>query len=495
VIGATLIALALLASDPGVIRVGSKKFTESVILADVAAQLAASAGARVEHVRELGGTRVLWDALLAGQIDLYPEYTGTLAQELLGGVDAADEEGLRRALSGRGVSMGRPLGFSDTYAIGMREEAAARLGVRRLSDLASHPELRLGLSHEFMDRRDGWPVLRDRYGLSALRVRGLDHDVAYRGLASGDIDATDLYSTDPEILAQRLRVLEDDRRVFPPYEAVYLWRDDLARRAPAALAAVARVEGRISARDMIAMNARARLERVPEVAVAAAFLERAVGVRTAVRVEGRAARVARRTAEHLGLVAASLLAAIVIAIPLGVVAERRRRLGQLVLGVAGLVQTVPSLALLVATLPLLGIGARPALFALFVYSLLPILRATHAGLASIPEEVRGSARALGLPGLARLRLIELPLAARGILAGVKTAAVICVGTATLGALVGAGGLGQPIFTGIRLDDFGLVLEGALPAAALALLAQGAFDLAERFLVPRGLRLRQGDQAD
>jgi osmoprotectant transport system permease protein len=467
--------------------VGSKKFTESVILGEIAAQLAAEAGARAIHRRELGGTRVLWDALLADEIDVYPEYTGTIAQELLRGVPA-EEDALRRALAGRGVEMGRPLGFDDTYAIGVREDVAARLGLRTLSDLARRPGLRLGLSHEFLDRQDGWPALRARYGLEGVKVRGLDHDVAYRGLADGAIDATDLYSTDAEIAAQRLRVLVDDRGAFPAYRAVLLWRADLERRAPGVPRALARLEGRISTEDMIRMNARARLERVPEAEVAASFLRERLGLAVAARVEGRAARVGRRTAEHLALVAAALAAAIAVAIPLGVVAERRRRLGAALLAVIGLVQTIPSLALLVATLPVLGIGARPALFALFVYALLPILRATHAGLAAIPLDARESARALGLPPLARLRLVELPMASRAILAGIKTSAVICVGTATLAALVGAGGLGEPIFTGIRLDDFGLVLEGAIPAAALALAAQGAFDLAERALVPRGLRL-------
>ena len=489
--GAALLWLALAVDSAAAgppVRIGSKKFTESVILGELATQVVASAGVSAAHVKELGGTRVLWSALLAGQIDVYAEYTGTIAQELVRGVDARDEGALRAALASHGVRMGRALGFEDGYALGMREEVASRLGIRTISDLARHPGLRLGLSHEILDRADGWPALRARYGLERAEVRGLDHDVAYRGLAQGAIDVTDLYSTDPEILAQHLRVLEDDRHAFPEYKAVFLWREDLGPRAPEALRALERLEGRIATGDMVALNARARLERVPEPEVAAGFLRSALGIRSGAQGESMVSRIARRTLEHLWLVAASLAAAIAVAVPLGVLAERRRRVGQVVLGAAGLVQTVPSLALLVATLPLLGIGTKPALFALFVYSLLPIVRSTHAGLRSIPGEVRASALALGLPPFARLRLVELPMASRAILAGVKTSAVLCVGTATLGALVGAGGLGQPIFTGIRLDDFGLILQGALPAAALALAVQGCFDLAERALVPRGLRL-------
>ncbi len=474
------------------LRIGSKAFTESVVLAEIATQLAASAGDPAVHVKEVGGTRVLWNALLAGGLDAYPEYTGTIAEELLGGaVDARDERALQAALRARGVEMSAGLGFENGYALGMREEAAARAGIERISDLAGHSELLLGLSHELLDRSDGWPALRARYGLERARVIGLDHDVGYRGLAQGSVDVVDVYTTDPEILAQRLRVLRDDRQVFPEYRAVLLWRRDLAGRHPRGLAALRRLEGAIDTREMRRLNARARLDRVPEAELAAGFLRTVLGVATGAeaRVQGRAGRILQRTREHLLLVALSLAAAIAVAVPLGVVAERRPRLGRLVLGVTGLVQTIPSLALLVATLPWLGIGARPALFALFVYGLLPIVRGTHAGLRSIPPELRTSASALGLPPLARLRLVELPLASRTILAGVKTAAVLCVGTATLGALVGAGGLGQPIFTGIRLDDFGLVLEGALPAAGLALAVQGLFDALERVLVPSGLRSR------
>ena len=154
----------------------------------------------------------------------------------------------------------------------------------------------------------------------------------------------------------------------------------------------------------------------------------------------------------------------------------------------GVIQTIPSLALIVFMIPLLGIGNVPAIVALFLYSLLPIVRNTHTGLKDIPTPVRESAEALGLPRGARLRLVELPMAARSILSGIKTSAVINVGTATLGALIGAGGYGQPILTGIRLNNLELILEGAVPAALLALGVQGAFDLLELILVPKGLRM-------
>jgi len=472
--------------------IGSKTFTESVILGELASALARESGAEVVHRVGLGGTRVLWDALLQGEIDLYPEYTGTLEYEILAGQGIHGEAALRAALAARGLRMGPSLGFEDGYALGMKAQDARRLGIRTLSDLRRHPELRFGFTNEFMDRADGWPALRARYRLPQRDVRGLDHDLAYRGLDAGTLDVTDLYSTDADIRYYRLAVLEDDLHHFPAYRAVYLYRADLAERAPAVIDALDRLAGRIDADAMRAMNARAKLDRVPETLVAADFLRDELGVADRSSPEHRAARLWRYTREHLALVAISLAAAIALALPLGVAAARHPRLGSAILAITGVLQTIPSLALLVLMIPLLGIGAPPAIAALFLYSLLPIVRNTHAGLRGIPESLRESAEALGLPPRARLLRVELPLASPAILAGVKTAAVINVGTATLGALIGAGGYGQPILTGIRLDDVALLLEGAVPAALLALAVQAGFDALERVLVPKGLRLgREG----
>lgn len=466
---------------PETVIIGSKNFTEAVILGEIGAGAGRQAGVTVEHQRQLGGTRILWRALETGAIDAYAEYTGTLAEELLK-MPGADHEALRRALAQRGLAMTEPLGFDNTYALGMRDERAQALGIARISDLRGHPHLKIGLSNEFLSRVDGWPGLRAAYGLPQ-RADGLDHDLAYRGLASGAIDVTDLYSTDAEIPRYRLRVLVDDRGYFPDYAAVYLYRADLAQRAPAWEAALKNLAGRIDAPTMRRLNARVKLDRESEAVVAADWL----GV-AAPETGGRAARIWHRTREHLALVALSLGLALLVALPLGVLAARRPRLGQVVLSATGLLQTLPSLAVFVFMIPLFGIGAKPAIAALFLYSLLPIVRNTHAGLTGIPLELRETAAAMGLTPRTRLWRVEFPLALGTILAGIKTAAVINVGTATLGALIGAGGYGQPILTGIRLDDIGLILEGAVPAALLALLVQGVLDVAQRLLTPRGLRL-------
>jgi len=480
---ACILLVVAACGDGAHVRIGSKKFTESVILGDAATELMQQAGIEVEHRRELGGTTILWDALRAGELDAYVEYTGTIADELLAGagIDPTDDAALRTALRARGVEMSRPLGFSDTYALGMRADEAARLGITTISDLRAHPELVLAFSHEFLDRKEGWGSLRSRYGLPQQDPTGMEHELAYRGLLAGSVQVTDLYSTDAEIDAGHLRVLVDDLHHFPDYRAVWLYRSDLDARAVAQLD---RMAGAITTAEMIRANARARVDGEPEPAVAADLLARTLGARVSAAVPGRASRIWTHTREHLGMVAVSMLLATLVSIPLGVIAARRRRIGAAILAVVGLIQTLPSFALLVFMIPVLGIGWTPAVAALFLYSLLPIVRNTAQGIAGIAPSLRESAEALGLGPWARLRLVELPLATPAIVAGLKTAAVINVGTATLGALIGAGGYGQPILTGIRLDDRATILEGAIPAAALAILVQVGFGLIERWLARR-----------
>lgn len=481
------LALLVLGSGPAAaespVVVGSKKFTEGVILGELLTRLARSAGAEARHRRELGGTRILWRALRTGEIDAYVEYTGTLHEEIFAQRDLDDRAALEAALAEAGLAMSAPLGFNNTYALGMRREEAARLGIESISDMPEHPDLSLGLSDEFLDRADGWPGLRQRYGLPQSPT-GLDHDLGYRALASGQIDVTDVYTTDAEIAYHDLRVLVDDRGYFPAYEAVIVYRRDLAAHAPAALEAMRRLTGRLDEAQMAALNERVKIDGESEAAVAADFLRRELNTESAVETVSLTERLAARTREHLVLVAVSLAGAIVLGLPVGVAAALRRRPGEAILGAVGVLQTIPSLAMFVFMIPLLGIGAPPTIAALFLYSLLPIVRNTHAGLVNIPSELQESARALGLPRAARLRLIELPLALPSVLAGIKTSAVINAGTATLGALVGAGGYGQPILTGIRLDDHGLILSGAVPSALLALFIQGLFELIERGLVRR-----------
>jgi osmoprotectant transport system permease protein len=472
-----LIALACVAQADERIRIGSKRFTESYILGEI---LARAAGG--EHKPGLGNTGIVLAALKTGAIDVYPEYTGTIAAEIvrLPGQPTLDE--LNRALAPQGLGASIRLGFNNAYALAMREERADALGIRTVSDLARHARLRFGLSQEFLGRADGWHGVARAYGLPQA-PGGLDHGLAYEAISAGRIDVMDVYSTDAKIERFKLRVLEDDRHFFPRYDAVLLHRADVPQRHPRAFDALRRLEGRIDERLMMRMNAAAELDG-RSFAEAAALFD---GAAAAGAPRQRAffatlfgADFWRLTGEHLVLVLVSLAASMAVGIPLGIAAAKLRRASQLILGAVGVIQTVPSLALFAFLIVLVGrIGVAPALVALFLYALLPIVRNTYAGLESLGRGMRQAAMALGLEPGQRLRLIELPLAAPSILAGIKTSAVINVGTATIAAFIGAGGYGERIASGLALNDSVMLLAGAVPAAALALLVQAAFELGER----------------
>jgi osmoprotectant transport system permease protein len=482
---------AIFSANADPIIIGSKKFTESYVLGEIAKRTLTDAGIAAEHRQGMGGTIILWQALRGGQIDAYPEYTGTIAQEILKSDHRLSLDEIRDALGKFGVGMTESLGFNNTYALVMRRNGAERLGIRAISDLRKHPELKIGLTHEFLDRQDGWRPLRERYGLSQPNVVGIDHALGYAALANGSIDVKDAYSTDAKIEENDLVVLEDDLRFFPKYEAVFLFRSSTS---PDAITVLHRLEGTLDEKRMIRLNAEA--ERTKNY-TKAADLYFNVG---APRPSGHSGdfyisesfphELARWTLRHLQLAGFSLLLSVLVGIPLGIIASRGGAIGHIILGFVGAVQTIPSLALLalLVPVPFFGISVRTAIAALFLYGLLPIVRNTASGLQDIPRSLRESAVALGLSPIARLWEIYLPMASRSILSGIKTSAVINIGTATLAALIGAGGLGEPILSGLNLNDHVTILEGAIPAAVLALLVQWCFDLLDRLLIPKGLRL-------
>ena len=497
--------IALVAVDPPAettLRIGSKAFSESVILGELLAVRGRQLGYEVRHRRELGGTGLVWKALLSGDIDVYPDYTGTIAESILRDPQLRDEAAIRERLAQDGIRMSRPLGFENAYALGMREATAERIGIRRISDLRDHPKLAFGFGNEFMDRDDGWPSLQRTYELPQINVRGLDHMLAYRALRSGDIQVMDVYTTDANIQTYEIRTLEDDLRHFPKYDAVVLYRADLEDRAPRFVAAIRELEGHVSRDDMLAMNVAVDVRQEDEARTAANFLFEKFGVGEVVAPPSEserwaefARRMAKYTAQHLFLVVVSLGAAIVVAVPLGVVAAKKPALGQVILSVTEIVQTIPGLALLIFLMTpvswfgLSSIGPAPAIVALFLYSLLPVIRNTYTGIRDIPNAMRESATAMGLTPWARLSQVELPMASRLILAGIKTTAVINVGYATLGGLIGAGGYGELIMQGLRRSSELKMLEGAVPAAIMALVVKWLFEWSERWLVPRGLRLK------
>ncbi len=501
------------------IIVASKPFGESYLLAEMFAQLLERAGRTVERRPGLGATEVAFSAIRTGAIDVYPEYVGTGLIAILGDSVSAEMRGdprvafahvATRSLSRFGVHWLAPLGFQNGYAIAVRRETAAQHKLRTLSDLAASPvRLTAGFTSDFIGRSDGWPGLRAAYGITLKDIRPLAPAVKYEAVATRAVDIIDGYSTDGLLAKYDLVTLMDDRHFFPPYEAAALVSARLMSDDPAAAAALSSLSGRLSEGRMRAWNRAIEVDRRPIPDVAREALS-AVGLGDSATVATAAAEAPpvhsgfwrfmfdrrretlRLVGEHLRLVLLALLAAIAVAVPLGLWLANRATLSEVVMQGLGVVQTIPGLALLAFMIPVLGIGAVPAFVALFVYALLPIARATIAGLRIADPDAAAAVQAMGATPRQALLWVRLPLAAPIVLSGIRTAAVLTIGTATLAAFIGGGGLGEPIVTGLALADMRLVLSGAIPAAVLAVTVDAMLALAERMVAPAHTRLRRTD---
>ena len=501
-LGVLLLAQALIqVSLAQPLVVGSKRFTESYILGEIVSQAVTAAGHdRVVLKSGLGNTGILLSALRSGEIDLYPEYTGTITREILKTEQVLSLAEINARLLPSGLQAGVLLGFDNSYVLAVRRDVAEKLQLRSISDLAKHPSLVLGLSHEFIGRSDGWKGLANRYQLGKLSPKGLDHGLAYEAIRARQIDVMDAYGTDSKLLRDRLVVLQDDLNFFPTYDALLLYRSDVPTRFASTWKVLSALQNTISQQTMGELNARAEVDGQSFAAVARDFLQQQAqgDKKLTTNISGAASeRVSTRQsfmhvlfgsdfwrlcAQHLFLVVVSLLLAVAAGIPLGVLSFYRPGVGQVVLSVTSVIQTIPSLALLAFLISLFGlIGTIPAIVALFLYALLPIIQSTHAGLSEISPSMRHAATALGLGARDQLWFIELPLARTMILSGIKVSTVLSVGTATIAAFVGAGGFGERIAQGLALNDTSMLLAGAIPSAGLALLMQYGFYVFERRL--------------
>jgi osmoprotectant transport system permease protein len=492
------------------IVVGSKPFGESYLLAELFAQLLEARGFAVARRFGLGGSEIVFPALRDGAIDVVPEYTGSgllvilkapLERDPVAVFDTVSRE-FSRLFDVRWLP---PLGFENTYAMSVRTEMAERLGLRTLSDFAAvSGDMRAGFTADFIGLPDGLPGLRRAYGLAPKTVSALAPAVKYQALAQGAVDIIDAYSTDGLLDRYPLTVLEDDRGFFPPYDAAAMVRGEVARQQPAAVAALTELSGRLDVRRMRRLNARLEVNGDDVTVVARDALAELGLTAGAAAVGDAGARPAtgslaaylwqRRSAigamslRHLWLAGVSLSLAVVAGLLVGL-AVARGRWAEPVTRAVGVLQTVPGIALLAFMLPVLGIGAVPAVAALFLYSLYPIVRAAVTGLGEADRGAVEAAHALGMTAAQIRRHVRVPLAVPVIMAGIRTAAVINVGTATLAAFVGAGGLGDPIVAGLALADSRMVLSGAIPAAILAIGVDGALAGAQRLLTPPALRAR------
>jgi osmoprotectant transport system permease protein len=471
------------AGDP--LRVGSKRFTESYVLGELITLQAQTTGS-AQHLAGLGNTAIVLSALQSGAIDVYPEYTGTIAREILKKPELVTLQDLKIPLQELGLGVSVPLGFTDGYAIAVSASTAQRLNLHSLGDLKNHPDIRLGLSAEFLQRSDGWPMLAKTYDLKNLTPRSMDHGMAYDALTSGIIEGIDAYTTDARVEKEHLVLLQDELKVLPPYAAVLLYRLEVPQQHPKEWGAIAKLENTLSEAQMRSVNAMVDLDHATPAAAAQALRQTALDQNSAKPVlvsqnKGLwtrslelmfSAEEGRLIVQHLILVIIPVLAAAMVGIPLGVAGATFPHMGRVCLSVVGLLQTIPALALLALLIALINqIGTVPALITLFFYAMLPIVESTQSAFENIDRHLRESAIALGAPWFKRTWYVELPIARSGIISGIRTAAVINVGGATLAAFVGGGGLGERIVGGLAVNDPALLIAGAVPAAVLALAIQ------------------------
>jgi osmoprotectant transport system permease protein len=467
-------------------RVGAKHFNENYILAEMLAQLIESEGFSVDRKFNLGGTAVCFEALRGGDIDVYPEYTGSLAEEILKSPEKLDHNQLNQKLKSEvGMEISPSFGFNNTYAMAIKPKVAASKNLNSISDLQNAEGVSVAFSYEFLKRKDGWDNLKNAYQLS-LNPVGIEHGLAYQAIANGRIDLTDAYSTDGEIERYDLQLLEDNLNFFPSYHAVAVYNLNLDSSIKAL---VSKLDGMISENEMRAMNAQVLYQDKTFYEVARSFLiqKKLIADEGGKATPSMWSEILSATWTHLGISAIALSLAILLAVPLGILLYVFSNISKPVLYFVGLLQTIPSIALLALMIPLFGIGLVPAITALFLYALLPILRNTTTGLTSVDPILRKVATGMGMTTIQRLRLVELPLAMPSVLAGIRTAAVITIGTATLAAFIGAGGLGEFIVTGLALNNTQLILQGAIPAAVLAIVVEFIFELVEKILIPKHLR--------
>jgi osmoprotectant transport system permease protein len=481
--GLILLAIVTVTAHAEPLVIGSKTFAESYILAEAGAQLLESRGFEVERRFGLNGTKIAFEALKNEAIDIYPEYTGTITEVILARPKLKELGDIRYALKARGLQLLEPLGFNNAYAIAASTISAKRYSLRKISDLLTAPPLRIALPHEFLNRQDGWPGLQAHYAFERA-ADGIDHGLAYEAINSDQVDLIAVYTSDGQIERSDLVILEDDQEFFPEYLAAFLTRSNVDRKALETLEALS---GRLSDRRMRELNLAVLDPDASYADIANDFLREEGLISTTGGGRTMLDELVRNTQRHLKLTGIALAFAIVTGVGIAAFVYPHKRLADTFLYLTGLLQTIPSIALLALLIPIVGVGQTPAIIALFLYSLLPIARSTITAMLAIPPGYRQVAAAMAMTRAQEMKYVLMPLAMPHVIAGIRTAAVLSIGTATLAAFIGAGGLGDPIVTGLALNDTRLILQGAIPAALLAILTEIGFGFVERSLVAPHMR--------
>ena len=486
--------------------IGSKIFPEQVILSEMLAlYLEREYGLEVERNLNLGGSKVAFDALVKGDIDIYPEYTGTGYILILGRKELLNADETYKIVSREfekkyNILWSEPIGFNNTFSIAIRKKDPLLKEVERISELKGKVgEIKLAAPHEFFEREDGYEGFKKLYALNfdSNNVSSMNPGLMYSALRDSQVDIIVSDSTDGRIKAYNLKIIEDDKNFFPPYYAAWLHRKDLIQRHPELKKALKVFSGLIDEKEMIKLNNKVAAQQIEPRTVALNFLINKGLIEGELQKESenksffsyafsRKDYLLKITKEHLTLSFGSLFFALLFSLPTGIYLTRLPRLQSSVFSVINTVQTIPSLALLGFLIPFLGIGFKPAILALFLYSLLPLVRNTYTGIKSVDSKYIEASKGLGLSQMQILFKVELPLALPVILAGIRTASVIVIGTATLAALVGAGGYGDPIFRGVSTVNSYLILMGAIPSAILAVATDKILGWLEKKIVSPGL---------
>ncbi|MAF77885.1 MAG: hypothetical protein CME60_06955 [Halobacteriovoraceae bacterium] len=495
------------------IKVGSKIFTEGQILGEM---MTLVLNEKLDHPAtaqlNFGGTKVVFDALLGGDIDIYPEYTGTgyvfilKKENLIRDPERIYKEVALAYKERYQILWSPPMGFNNSYALVVRKDDPRFSGISKLSQLPKDLRpFRYASPHEFMERTDGFRSFKDFYQFQfdPSQIMGMDAGLMYSALKEKQVDMIMAYATDGRIEAYHLKTIKDDLHFFPPYWAAWNFKEKTLKKYPILKEATELFHNLISEEEMIQMNAAVdEYKRSPK-EVARNFLIKK-GILTG-KVNTKSSHSKRGVLEflyqkrfylykimkeHIQLSSLSLFLAILISLPLGILLTRYQKISGPVFAVINTLQTIPSLALLGLLIPLTGIGFVPAITALFLYCLLPLIRNTYTGIQGVDSKYIEASKGMGLTSFQILKTVEIPLALPVILAGVRTSSVIVIGTATLAALVGAGGLGEPIFRGVATINSSLILLGAIPSALLAILVDKALSLAERKLISKGLQLQE-----
>ena len=471
------------------IVIGSKMHAESYLLAEIMAQLLESDGFEVERKFGFGGTLICYNALLAGEIDLYPEYTGTISEAIFTTAERTGKNpqlaDFNEILNPKGLKIFSPLGFNNSYAMAIKETLADEHNIKSISDLKNHPDLTVSFSHEFLNRDDGWLSMKQVYDLD-FAPTGIQHGLAYKAIDEGFIDLTDGFTTDGDTERYALVNLKDDLSFFPKYYGVSFTRMGFPDQAASLLN---QLENTLSDQKMREFNAKVVVDQQTFAVVAGNFLTENdfISQSDLNKQNTLMDSLIKNTLTHIKLTLIALILGCFVGLLAAFLIFRSVKLSRSVIYFTGLLQTIPSIALLALMIPILGIGQIPAITALFLYSLLPILRSAITALTTIDPVLSNMSKAIGMTRFQQLRYVLSPLALPNILSGIKTAAIICIGTATLAAFIGAGGLGEPIVTGLALNDTNLILQGAIPAACLAIIVELMFEILEKRIIPEHMR--------